>query len=118
MARREFPKAVKVAAVKRATRDGKLFCEGCNGLVTGRFEIDHIRADGLLGEPTLENARVLCSICHKEKTASDVAVITKAKRVEARHLGIRKAGRGFAKREKAQLELTKVVARRGIYRDE
>lgn len=115
MARREFPKAVKVAAVKRATRDGKLFCEGCNGLVTGRFEIDHIRADALLGEPTLENARVLCAICHKEKTASDIAVIAKAKRVEARHLGIRKAGRGFAKREKAQLELTKVVPRRGLY---
>lgn len=115
MARREFPKAVKVAAVKRATRDGKLFCEGCNGLLTGRFEIDHIRADGLLGEPTLENARVLCSICHKEKTAADVRSIAKAKRVEARHLGIQKAGRGFQRREKAQLELTKVVPRRGLY---
>jgi 5-methylcytosine-specific restriction endonuclease McrA len=115
MARREFPKAVKVAAVKRATRDGKLFCEGCNGLVTGRFEIDHIRADGLLGEPTLENARVLCAICHKEKTKSDVGVIAKAKRLEARHLGIRKGSRGFAKREKAQLELTKVVPRRCLY---
>lgn len=115
MARREFPKAVKVAAVKRATRDGKLFCEGCNGLLTGRFEIDHIRADGLLGEPTLENARVLCSICHKEKTAADVRSIAKAKRVEARHLGIQKAGRGFQRREKAQLELTKVVPRRCLY---
>lgn len=115
MARREFPKAVKVAAVKRATRDGKLFCEGCNGLVTGRFEIDHIRADALFGEPTLENARVLCAICHKEKTKSDVGVIAKAKRLEARHLGIRKGSRGFAKREKAQLELTKVVPRRCLY---
>ena len=115
MARREFPKAVKVAAVKRATRDGKLFCEGCNGLVTGRFEIDHIRADALLGEPTLENARVLCAICHKEKTKSDVGVIAKAKRLEAAHLGVRKNGRGFPRREKTHLELTKVVPRRGLY---
>lgn len=117
MARREFPKSVKVAAVKRATVDGKLFCEGCGGLITGRFEIDHIRADGLLGEPTLENARVLCSPCHKEKTAADVGLISKAKRVEARHLGIRKGGRGFAKREKEKVELTKVFARRPMFTD-
>lgn len=117
MTRREFSKAVKVAAIKKATRDGKVFCEGCGCLVTGRFEIDHIRADGLLGEPTLENARVLCGPCHKEKTASDVNRIAKAKRVEARHLGIRKAGRGFAKREKETVELTKVVARRPMFTD-
>lgn len=117
MARREFPKAVKVAAVKRATRDGKLFCEGCNALVTGRFEIDHIRADGLLGEPTLENARVLCSVCHKEKTKSDVGAIAKAKRLEAAHLGVRKRSTGFQRREKRHLELTKVVARRPMFTD-
>lgn len=117
MARREFPKAVKVAAVKRATHDGKLFCEGCGCLVTGRFEIDHIRADGLLGENTLENARVLCSPCHKEKTKSDVGAIAKAKRLEAAHLGVRKNGRGFPRREKTHLELTKVVARRPMFTD-
>ena len=117
MGRREFSKSVKVAVVKRATKDGRLFCEGCNALVTGRFEIDHIRPDGLLGEPTLENARLLCSPCHKEKTADDVARIAKAKRVEARHVGIRKAGRGFQKREKTQLELTKVLARRPMFTD-
>lgn len=115
MARREFPKAVKVAAVKRATKDGKLFCEGCGSLVTGRFEIDHIRADGLLGEPTLENARVLCTVCHKEKTKSDVGAIAKAKRVEAKHLGIRRGNTGFPRRDKEKPALTKVVPRRGLY---
>lgn len=115
MARKEFSKSVKVACVKRATVDGKLFCEGCGGLITGRFEIDHIRADGLLGEPTLENARVLCSPCHKEKTADDVARISKAKRVEARHLGIRKSANGFPKREKEKLALTKVMPRRSMF---
>ena len=115
MARREFTKAVKVAAVKRATKDGKLFCEGCGCLVTGRFEIDHIRADGLLGEPTLENARVLCAICHKEKTKSDVGAISKAKRLEASHLRIPRGNRGFQRREKEKPALTKVVPRRGLY---
>jgi len=117
MARKEFPRAVKVAAVMRATIDGKMFCEGCGALITGKFEIDHIRADGLLGEPTLENARILCSPCHKEKTKSDVGAIAKAKRNEARHLGIRKAGRGFPKREKETLALTRVVPRRSLYED-
>jgi 5-methylcytosine-specific restriction protein A len=118
MARREFSRSVKVAAVKRATVDSKLFCEGCGALITGKFEIDHIRADGLLGEPTLENARVLCSPCHKEKTADDVARISKAKRVEARHLGVQKKSRGFGRREKQMPDLTKIVSRRAIYEDQ
>lgn len=105
-----------MACIKRATVDGKLFCEGCGGLITGRFDIDHIRADGLLGEPTLENARVLCSPCHKEKTADDVNRIAKAKRVEARHLGVKKAT-GFPKREKEALALTKVMPRRSMFVD-
>lgn len=118
MARKEFSKSVKVACVKRATVDGKLFCEGCGGLITGRFEIDHIRADGLLGEPTLANARVLCSPCHKEKTADDVARIAKAKRVEARHLGIRNRAGGFPRREREAVALTKVLPRRSMFTSE
>lgn len=69
MARKEFPKKVKVAALKRA--DGK--CEGCGQpLKPGRFQFDHIVPDGLGGEPTLENCKVLCSgsraSCHGIKT--------------------------------------------------
>lgn len=117
MARQEFPRAVKVAAIKRATANGQVYCEACGCMTKGKFEIDHIRPDGLLGEPTLENARILCSPCHKEKTKSDVGAIAKAKRNEARHLGIRKAGRGFPKREKETLALTRVVPRRSLYED-
>ena len=117
MARREFSRSVKVQAIKRATHDGQLFCEICGSLIKGKFEIDHINPDGLTGQPTLENAQVACSPCHKEKTAADVGLISKAKRVEARHLGIRKAGRGFAKREKEKVELTKVFARRPMFTD-
>jgi hypothetical protein len=91
MARKEFSRSVKVAVVKRAMRNGEIYCEECHSLAKGRFEIDHVRADGLLGEPTLENAKLLCRACHVEKTASDVAAISKAKRREAKALGIKKS---------------------------
>jgi 5-methylcytosine-specific restriction protein A len=89
MARKEFSKAVKVAAIKRATRDGVTFCEEC-GCLAKSWEIDHANPDGLTGEPTLENAVLLCVPCHREKTRADVGKIAKAKRREAAHLGVRK----------------------------
>jgi 5-methylcytosine-specific restriction endonuclease McrA len=102
MARREFPKSVKVATIKRATRDGVTYCEECGALAKS-WEIDHANPDGLTGEPTLENAVLLCTPCHKEKTRGDVAKIAKAKRREANHLGIRKQPTlQSAKREPAQ----------------
>jgi 5-methylcytosine-specific restriction endonuclease McrA len=103
MPRKEFPKTVKVAVIKRATKDGIVFCEGC-GALAKKWEIDHITPDGLFGEPTLENAKLLCQICHSEKTKKDVKNIAQAKRREARHLGVRKKptlmSRGFTKYEK------------------
>ena len=121
MARKEFSKAVKVAVIKRATVDGQVYCEECGSLTKGRFDIDHIRADGLLGEPTIENARLLCSPCHAEKTKTDVAAIAKAKRREALHLGVRKkpsfVSRGFTKYEKPAKEPIKLPPRRSIYQD-
>ena len=121
MARKEFSKSVKVAVIKRATVDGQVYCEECGCLTKGRFEIDHIRADGLLGEPTIENARLLCSPCHAEKTKTDVAAIAKAKRREALHLGVRKkpsfVSRGFAKFAKAPKEPLKLPPRKPMYRD-
>jgi 5-methylcytosine-specific restriction protein A len=86
MPRREFSAKVKVAAFKRA--DGR--CEGCGvRLTVGRFTYDHRIPDQLGGEPTLENCQVLGWCCDRPKTAKDQAVIAKAKRVEARHLGAR-----------------------------
>lgn len=65
MARREFSMAVKKAAAARANK----LCEGCGGkLHAGGYHYDHDVADGLGGEPTLENCRVLCLPCHKVKT--------------------------------------------------
>lgn len=91
MSRREFPKAVKLAAWERC--GGR--CEECTAyLFPGRFQYDHDIPDGLGGEPTLANCVVRCSACHGTKTAKiDVPRIAKAKRVQANHLGIKKAKR-------------------------
>jgi hypothetical protein len=89
VARKEFTKAVKVAAVKRATRDGVTYCDGCN-LPMKVWHYDHDNPDGLTGEPTLENCKLLCLPCHAEKTKQDVSAIAKAKRREAKALGVRK----------------------------
>ena len=85
MTRREFPKSVKVAAIKRA--DGKCEAPGCGLPHLGRFEIDHVIADALGGEPVLSNARVLCIACHGAKTKLDTTAAAKVKRQEAAHLG-------------------------------
>jgi len=90
--RREFPRAVRVAVIKRATKDGKIICESC-GAMTKRFQIDHIRADGLLGDPTIKNAMLICEACWKEKNPADTRAIAEAKRREASHIGAEKPGK-------------------------
>jgi hypothetical protein len=86
MARREFPKSVRVAVIKRATKNSAVYCEAC-GTLAKRFQIDHVRADGLLGEPTLENAQLICEACWAVKNPKDTTAIAQAKRREAKHLG-------------------------------
>lgn len=88
MSRREFPKAVKRDALKRAAK----CCEECRVVFGHKFHFDHIIADGLGGEPTLENCAVLCHACHKEKTTKhDVPLIAKGKRISDKFNGIRTA---------------------------
>jgi len=111
--RREFTKAVKVEIIKRASRMTfnypRPYCEQCESSAD-KFEIDHITPDGLSVDKsaplTAKDGMLLCIPCHKEKTASDVASIAKAKRIEAKHIGAdRPAGklqsRGFPKSERA-----------------
>lgn len=117
MARRNFPKSVIVQRIKACTKDLRVYCEGC-GLPCSKWQIDHIRADGLLGEPTYENSRLLCIPCHSAKTKDDVSRISKAKRVEAKHLGAvqpkqKIQSRGFQKREKP--EKIPLPPRRGMF---
>jgi hypothetical protein len=53
--------------------------------------VDHTTTDGLeidkTRKLTAEDGKFLCHPCHDEKTKIDVAVIAKAKRIEAKHIG-------------------------------
>lgn len=87
--RREFSKQVKRDALKRA--DKKCENPSCGALFGVKFHFDHDIADGLGGEPTLENCKVLCHACHGEKTRKhDVPLIAKVKRIQDRNNGIKK----------------------------
>lgn len=84
--RREFPRAVKVAAFRRANGH----CEKCTAhLYAGKFTYDHIIPDWLGGEPTLENCQVICDACDGVKTPADQSRIAKTKREHDAHIGAR-----------------------------
>lgn len=83
--RREFPAKVKALAFERCHGA----CETCTRrLFPGDIHYDHRIADGIGGEPTLENCQVLCKSCHAIKTnKSDIPTIAKSKRVRRKHIG-------------------------------
>jgi 5-methylcytosine-specific restriction protein A len=83
--RTEFPAVVKRQAWDRC--GGR--CERCTAkLFPAKFAYDHIIADGLGGDPTLENCAVLCTACHHAKTVDeDRPVMDKADRVRRKWLG-------------------------------
>lgn len=89
--RRNFSKSVQKQAAARA--EGK--CEGCGlRLKRGEGHFDHIIADALGGEPTLDNCQLLCAPCHRIKTSTlDIPIIAKTKRIQDRERGIRKPSR-------------------------
>ena len=109
MARREFSKQVKREALRRAQghceATGEIYGlapgQRCNATLSHGFDFDHAIADGIGGEPTLENAVCACRVCHKFKTAHhDVPRIAKTVRQRDKHLGI-KARSTFPKRVNA-----------------
>jgi 5-methylcytosine-specific restriction protein A len=124
MSRKEFPKAVRVAVIKRATHrvegtnEDVQICENptCRAIAK-RFQIDHIDPDGLTGKPVIENAMLICEPCWKIKNPIDTSNIAKAKRREAIALGAKQPsgklqGPQFPKKParepKAQLPRTQV----------
>lgn len=108
MSRREFPRSVKIEVVKRATRGGVVYCEACE-LPARKWQIDHVRADGLGGEPKLANAMLICEACFGIKNPDDARKIAKAKRREAKHLGVVKSARPI---RSAPMVTTERAARR------
>jgi 5-methylcytosine-specific restriction protein A len=94
MSRREFSGKTKRAAFQRANGH----CEQCGiDLRCKPLHFDHEIAADLGGEATLQNARVLCVPCHKEKTrTNDTPLIAKGRRIRERNMGIKRTGRPLA----------------------
>lgn len=116
----EFSRTTKALAFQRA--NGKCEGENCGARLTvGKYEYDHENPDGLTGDNSLGNCVVLCLACHRDKTRADVANIARAKRVQARHIGAKRAAyrpiqsAPFQKREKRARPLTKIVPRRDLF---
>ena len=106
--RREFTRKTRAQAFERCGG----CCEECGAkLKVGEGEYDHRIPCAMGGEATLDNCQVLCRVCHRApgaKTAQDVANISKAKRREHKHLGIKRTkSRGFWKPEGAKFNWNK-----------
>lgn len=124
--RREFPASVKVAVIKRATRDGVTYCEKC-GALAKRWQVDHINPDGLTGKPVIENAQLLGECCYAPKNAKDTRDIAQAKRREAKHMGAHRPRQKIASNpdalkappKPARIDKSALapLPRRSIYRD-
>jgi hypothetical protein len=104
MPRREFSKAVKRAANRRA--HGLCEChrvpqlgrpKGCGRpLGPGNRFHEHIHPDGAGGPPTLDNCAVLVKTCWHEKTGGyDQPLVAKVRRQRDRNMSI---GRGNNRR--------------------
>lgn len=55
-----------------------------------RWDADHVVALVNGGEHAEGNLQVACVACHRGKTAADVAEKSRARRIQAKHAGIRK----------------------------
>jgi len=99
MARLEFNRKTRAAIIARA--NGK--CEGCEAVLKpGEGEVDHILPDALGGKPEAANGRLICRVCHKAKTATDIGRIRKADRQGDKARGAVRAKGSFQKPAKEQ----------------
>lgn len=90
--RTEFPARVKAEAFRRCCdKNGIPHCETCGVELKASGTIyEHIQADGLGGEPTLENCKVHCKTCAYKKTVEhDNPIMQKADRVLKKAYGIK-----------------------------
>lgn len=119
MSRLEFNRKTKAAIIARAA--GK--CEACEAVLKpGEGEVDHILPCALGGEPTVANGRLICRVCHVEKSATDIRRIRKADRARDKSTGaiapkqkIRSAG--FPVSQKSAARQTKIpLAPRALFK--
>ncbi len=116
MARREFSKEVKRAALKRsgmkceAVGDMYGFDPGqrCGVNLNVGVQYDHIIADSIGGEPTLDNCAAVCMSCHGYKTRTvDTPRAAKTKRISDKAKGISRPSSKLAAKDKPAKTLSK-----------
>lgn len=120
MARRSFSK--KDRARIFASAGG--VCHLCSGAITvgEAWEIEHVLAYALTRDNSDENLRPAHKRCHEVKTRQeDVPAIAKAKRREAKHLGIARPagklkGRGFPAPDKPERITKQPLPPRAMFR--
>ena len=84
MKRLEFSRKTRAAAFLRSGG----CCEECGAkLKTGEGEYDHDKECWEGGDDSLENCRVLCKVCHEEKTGEAAGRRSKADRQRDKHNG-------------------------------
>ncbi len=65
-------------------------CHLCGGKIVGKWEVEHVVALAMGGADDESNMRPAHKVCHSPKTSTDLGLIAKVKRLEARRLGITK----------------------------
>jgi hypothetical protein len=134
MSRRNFTRNQKEQITIRATNaDGNICCEGCGLVLAGKpYEIDHTIPEALRPEAdkkqpiTIAEGQLLgMACCHRGpegKTNKDVKQIAKAKRQNAKHIGITRPKQSiqsapFAKSERPKREPKPMPPRRQLYQE-
>ncbi len=110
--RMEFTRKDKAKIIARA--NGK--CEKCSAMLkTGEGEVDHILPCALGGEATVVNGRLLCRVCHVEKTAGDIKAIRKSDRQRDKATGALRPKSALAGRKQSKPALTKALPPRAMF---
>ncbi len=110
--RMEFTRKDKAKIIARA--NGK--CEKCSAMLkTGEGEVDHILPCALGGEATVANGRLLCCVCHVEKTAGDIKAIRKSDRQRDKATGALRPKSALSGRKSPKPALTKTLPPRAMY---
>jgi 5-methylcytosine-specific restriction endonuclease McrA len=65
-------------------------CHICGGKIFKAWHIEHVVPLALGGADEPSNMKPAHPVCHSGKSRTDVAAISKAKRLERRHMGIKK----------------------------
>ncbi|MCF7645990.1 HNH endonuclease [Bacillus subtilis] len=110
--RMEFSRKIKALIIARA--NGK--CEKCSAMLkTGEGEVDHILPCALGGEATVANGRLLCRVCHVEKTTDDIRRVRKSDRQRDKASGAVRSKSALAGRKRPKPALTKALPPRPMF---